>query len=137
MKISIRLYNALGLLLVVISFLIQSWLSIFQLATMDITFATTTWFNISVILFITGSVLLADTNINWLYAIYHRINYVISMIGLAGLSILIVFLGYIENFLFPSTTIVYLLILDFFWILFLGLLLNRFKTMANKGITTN
>lgn len=131
------MYNALGLLLVVISLLIQSWMSVFQLATIDITFVSTTLFLAGIVLFITGSILLVDANIDRLFALYHRINYAISMIGLAGLSILLVFIDLLESLFFPRTAVVYFLILDFFWILSLGLLLNRLKTMANRGIATS
>ena len=123
--------NILGLLIVIVALGIQGWMSIFRIATDDITFASTVWYNVGTVLFITGSVLLADTNIAQLFAFYHRINYAIAMIGLVGLGILLVFFGYLESLLFPRQTVVYILILDFFWIFFLGLLLKRFQTKAN------
>lgn len=136
MEIPNRMNNILGLLLVIIALVIQSWMSIFQIVT-DITDASIGWSSASIIPLTTGSVLLAATNVSRLFAIYHRINYAISMIGLVGLSILLVFRVYLESLLFPRTTIVYFLILDLFFIFLLGLLLNRFKTTANTASTTN
>lgn len=129
--------NALGLLLVIIALIIQSWMSIFQLATDDFTYASIGWSNASTILLITGSVLLATTNINRLFAIYHRINYAIAIIGLVGLSMLLVFRGYLESFLFPRTMIVSFLILNLFWIFLLGLILKGFKKAAVAASATN
>ncbi|MHA1614531.1 MAG: hypothetical protein ACTSYJ_06765, partial [Candidatus Thorarchaeota archaeon] len=136
-KISDRMNNILGILTVIIALGIQGWISIFRIATDDITLLSQTWYFVGIVLFITGSALLAETNINQLFAIYHRINYAIAMIGLVGLSIPLVFLGYLESLLFPRPTVVYLLILDFSWIFFLGLLLKRFKTKANTTSATN
>ncbi len=128
--------NIIGILLVIVALGIQSWMSIFQLATDGITYTNIVWYDFGIILIITGSVLLANTNIDRLFAIYHRINYAASMIGLVGLSVLLVFRVYLESLLFPRTMVVYFLILDFFWIFFLGLLLKRFKTKANIASTT-
>jgi len=129
--------NILGLFLVLTALIIQGWMSIFQLATDGSTFTNIVWYDVGIILIITGSVLLANTNIDRLFAIYHRINYAVSMIGLVGLSVLLVFRVYLESLLFPRTMVVYFLILDFFWIFFLGLLLRRFKTKANTTSATN
>ena len=129
--------NILGLFIVLTALIIQGWMSIFQLATDGITYTYIVWHNVGIILLITGSVLLATLNINRIFAIYHRINYAVSMIGLVGLSILLFFMGYLESLLFPRQTIVYILILDFFWIFLLGLLLKRFQTKANTASATN
>ncbi|TFG34134.1 hypothetical protein EU527_05030 [Candidatus Thorarchaeota archaeon] len=131
MEISDRMYNILGLLLVIIALIIQGWMSVFQIVTDDITYVHTSWFSVSIILLMTGSVQLATLNVNRIIAIYHRINYVIAMFGLVGLSVLLGFRVYLESLLFPRTMVVYFLILDLFWIFFLGLLLKRFKTKAN------
>lgn len=134
MKISDRMGNILGLLLVIIAIIIQSWSSIFQL---EFQFdAGVLLSQSSIVLLITGSVLLATLNINRIFAIFPRINYVIAMIGLVGLSMLLVFRGYLESLLlFPHILIVYFLILDFFWIFFLGLLLKRFQTKVTPRIS--
>ncbi len=128
--------NALGLLVVIIALIIQSWMTIFQIPT-GITDVGYIWFSASLILLFPGSVLLATTNINRLFDIYHRINYAVALIGLIGMSMLIVFRGYLESLLFPHVLIIYFLILDLFWIFMLGLLFGRFKTVANKAITAN
>jgi len=136
MEISDRMSNILGLLLVIIAIIIQSWASFFQLEFQYD--ASVVFSQSSIVILITGSVLLATLNINRIFAIYHRINYVIAMIGLVGLSMLLVFGGYLQSLLvFPNILIVYFLILDFFWVFFLGLLLKRFQTKANTAITTN
>jgi hypothetical protein len=137
MKQSLKLYTTLGLLLVIIGIIIQGWISIFQLATDSITYTNIVWYDIGIILVITGSVLFTDMNINRLFAIYHRIDYAVSMTGLVGLGILLLSFGYLESLLFPRTMVVYFLILDFFWIFFLGLLLTRFKIKANTKSTTS
>ncbi len=130
--------NILGLLIVIVALGIQSWMSIFRIATDDITLASNVLFSSSIILLITGSVQLATLNINRIFAIHHRINYAIAMIGFVGLSILLIFRVYLESLLFPRTMIVYFLILDLFFIFLLGLfLLNRFKTKANTASATN
>ncbi len=134
MEISDRMYNILGLLLVITALIFQSWMSIFQIDP-D---ASANWFAASIILLSTGSVLLASVNVNRLFAMYHRVNYAIALIGLVGMSILIVFRGYLETLLLiPNIMIVYFLIIDLFWIFMLGLLLNRFKTAANTASTAN
>ncbi len=131
------MYNILGLLLVIVAFTIQSSLSLFQIFERG-TDAITGWFAVSIILLMPGSVLLSTLNINRLFAIYHRINYAVTLIGLIGMSTLLVFRGYLESLLlFPNIMIVYFLIIDLFWIFMLGLLLKHFKTTANKARTTN
>lgn len=130
------MYNILGFLLVIIALGIQSWMSIVQ--TNPESNANTGLFTVSLALLIPGSVLLAALNINRLFATYHRMNYAIALIGLVGLSMLLVFRGYLESLLlFPNIMIVYFLIFDLFWIFLLGLLLRRFQTTANIAITTN
>lgn len=129
-----RMYNALGFLLVIIAFAIQSWLSIFPIGD-DVRLI---WFDTGLILLLTGSVILATENINWLFNLYHRINYVIAIIGLVGLIVLLFFRVYLENILsLPTRMIVYSLILDLFWMFLLGLILPRFKTTAYTEINTN
>ncbi|MFW9888980.1 MAG: hypothetical protein ACFFER_12405 [Candidatus Thorarchaeota archaeon] len=136
MKISNRIHDALGILLVIIALVIQIWMSIFQID--SDTAASILLFQSSIILLITGSVQLATLNVNRLFAIYHRIDYATALIGLVGFSILLVFREYLESLLsYPNRMILYFLILDFLWILFLGMLLKRFKTISNKDITTN
>ena len=135
MKISDRMNNILGLFLVLTALIIQGWFSIFQLATDDFNDARMIWYYVGLILLFPGSVLLATTNINRLFAIYHRINYAIAMIGFIGLSILLVFRTDLESLLFPRTLIVYVMILDLSWIFFLGLLLKGFKKKANTANT--
>ena len=129
--------NILGLFLVLTALIIQGWFSIFQLATDGITFTNYVWNNVGTILLITGSVMLATLNINRIFAIHHRLNYVIVMIGLVGLSILLIFSNYLVSLLFPRTMIISFLILDFFWIFLLGLILKRFQTKANTASATN
>ena len=129
--------NILGLFLVLTALIIQGWFSIFQLATDDFNDARMIWYYVGLILLFPGSVLLATTNINRLFAIYHRINYAIAMIGFIGLSILLVFRTDLESLLFPRTLIVYVMILDLIWIFFLGLLLKGFKKQANTASATN
>jgi hypothetical protein len=129
--------NMLGLFLVLIGLIIQGWFSIFQLATDGITYTNIVWYDVGIILIITGSVLLATLNIYWIFAIHHRINYAIAMIGIVGLSILLIFRVYLESLLFPRIMIVNFLILDLFWIFLLGLLLKRFQTKANTAGATN
>jgi hypothetical protein len=136
MEQSNRMNNISGLLGVIVALIIQSWFSIIDV-TDGITSVNTLLFSFSLVLLITGSVLLATTNISRLFAIYHRINYAIAMIGLVGLCIFLVFGGYLESILFPRPMVVYVLIQDFLWIFFLGLLLKRFQTTANKRITQN
>ena len=130
--------NILGLFIVLTALIIQGWMSIFHLATDDITYVFNVCISASTILFITGIVYFADKYVNRIFAVYSRINYVIAFISLVGLSILLVFRGYFENLLFPRTAIIYFLILDLFFIFLLGLfLLNRFKTKANTTSATN
>ncbi len=138
MKMSNRMNNIIGLLLVIVALGIQSWMSIFHLATDDFNDARMIWYYVALILLFPGSVLLATTNINRLFAIYHRINYAIAMIGFIGLSILLVFRTDLESLLFPRTMIVYIMILDLLWIFFLGLLLKGFmKKLGNTASPTN
>ena len=136
MGLSNRMNNISGLLGVIVALIIQSWFSIIDV-TVDLTSINTLLFSFSFVLLITGSVLLATTNISRLFAIYHRINYAIAMIGLVGLSIFLVFGGYLESILFPRPMVVFVLIWNFFWIFCLGLLLKRFQTKADTAITTN
>ena len=137
MKISDRMTNILGLFLVITALIIQGWMSIFQLATDDITYVYTFWFDVGIILLITGSVMLATLNINRIFAIHHRINYVIIMTGLVGLSILLIFSNYLGSLLFPRTMIITYLILDLFWIFMLGLILKRLHTKSNIASAIN
>lgn len=136
MGLSNRMNNISGLLGVIVALIIQSWFSIIDV-TVDLTSINTLLFSFSLVLLIAGSVLLATTNISRLFAIYHRINYAIAMIGLVGLSIFLVFGGYLESILFPRPMVVFVLIWNFFWIFCLGLLLKRFQTKADTAITTN
>jgi len=136
-KISDRMTNILGLFLVITALIIQGWMSIFQLATDDITYVYTFWFDVGIILLITGSVMLATLNINRIFAIHHRINYVIIMTGLVGLSILLIFSNYLGSLLFPRTMIITYLILDLFWIFMLGLILKRLHTKSNIASAIN
>jgi len=136
-KISDRMTNILGLFLVMTALIIQGWMSIFQLATDDITYAYTFWFDVGLILLVTGGAMLATLNINRIFAIHHRINYVIIMTGLVGLSILLIFSNYLGSLLFPRTLIITFLILDFFWIFLLGLILKRLQTKSNTTSATN
>ena len=133
----VELSNRIGLLLVIVALGIQSWMSIFLDVTSDTFYnAYTVLFSLSTILFITGSVLLATTNVTRLFAIYHRINYAIAVISLVGLSILLVFRTDFESLLFPRLTGIYFLIFDFLWIFVLGLiLLKRFQKTANTANT--
>ncbi len=128
--------NALGFLVVIIALAIQGWMTIFQIP-VSINDVGYIWYSASLILLFPGSVLLATTNIIRLFEIYHRINYVVALIGLIGASTLLVFRGFFASFLFPYVLIIYFLILDLFWIFMLGLLFGRFKTVANKAITAN
>ena len=136
MGLSNRMNNISGLLGVIVALIIQSWFSIIDV-TVDLTSINTLLFSFSLVLLIAGSVLLATTNISRIFAIYHRINYAIAIIGLVGLSILLVFRVYLEILLFPRTMIIYFLILNFLWIFFLGLLLKGFKKKANTENATN
>jgi len=119
--------NITALSLILVTLIIQSWLSIFSLATDDISIVTMGLFSTSVILFITGSVLFASANVQSLYTIHPRFNYIFSIIGLVGSGLLLVFRISLENLLFPRTMVIYCLIIDLFWIFLLGLLLNRFR----------
>ncbi len=125
--------NIIALSLVVITLIIQTWLSIFTLATDDISFVTMGLFSASIVLFITGSVLFASANVQSLYTIHPRINYIFSIIGLAGSGFLLVFRISLESLLFPRTQVIYCLIIDFFWVFMLGLLLNRVRVAKNKN----
>ena len=136
MELSNRMNNISGLLGVIVALIIQSWFSTIDV-TDGITSVNTLLFSFSFVLLITGSVLLATTNISRLFAIYHRINYAIAVIGLVGLSIFLVFGGYLESILFPRPMVVYVFIQNFFWIFCLGLLLKRFQTKADTTIITN
>ena len=136
MQLSDRMNNISGLLGIIIALIIQSWFSISDV-TDGITSIDTLLFSFSFVLLITGSVLLATTNIDGLFAIYHRINYAIAMIGLVGLGILLVFGGHLESILFPRPMVVYVLIQNFFWIFCFGLLLKRFQTKSNTASATN
>ena len=136
MELSNRINNISGLLGVIVALIIQSWFSTIDV-TDGITSVNTLLFSFSLVLLIAGSVLLATTNISRLFAIYHRINYAIAVIGLVGLSIFLVFGGYLESILFPRPMVVYVFIQNFFWIFCLGLLLKRFQTKADTTIITN
>ncbi len=131
-----RLNNIGGLFGVIVALIIQSWFSIIDV-TDGITSVNTLLFSFSFVLLITGSVLLATTNISRLFAIYHRINYAFAMIGLVGLCTFLVFGGYLESILFPRPMVVYVLIQNFFWIFCFGLLLKRLQIKANTASTTN
>jgi len=119
--------NITAFSLVLLALIIQSWLSIFSLATDDISVLPMGLFSASVVLFISGSVIFASANVQSLYTIHPRINYIFSIIGLVGSGLLLVFVIPLESLLFPRTMVIYCLIIDFFWIFLLGLLLNRFR----------
>jgi hypothetical protein len=127
--------NLAAIFMILVALLIQGWLSIFQLATDDITIVYTGLLDVSLIILIPASVFLVSSNINWLFSIHHRINYVIAIPSLVGFCLFIIFRVSLENLLFPRTMILYLLILDFLWTFFLGLLMNRFRKTANKTST--
>ena len=135
MELSVRFYNTLGLLLIIIGLGSQIWFSFFQTEHLSINDGL---FMISLILPMTGSVWIGSANINRLFAMYHRINYATALIGIVGLSMLIVFRGYLENLLpFPNVLIVYFLIVDMSWVFLLGLLLGLFKRTMNRVKVTN
>lgn len=119
--------NITALSLVLLTLIIQSWLSIFSLATDDISMLPIVLFSTSLILLFPGSVLFTSANVQSLYTIHPRINYIFSIIGIVGSGLLLVFRIPLENILFPTTMVLYCLIIDFFWIFILGLLLNRFR----------
>jgi len=125
--------NIAALSLVLLALVVQSWLSIFSLATDDISMLPLVLFSTSLILLFPGSVLFASVNVQSLYAINPRINYIISIIGLVGSGLLLVLRISLESFLFPRTMVIYCLIIDFFWVFLLGLLLNRFRSAKNKN----
>ena len=124
--------NLASILLILIALLLQGWLSIVRLATDNLTPLSMFIFSTSIILLITGTVLFASSNIHSLFAINHRINYAITIVSLAGLCLLIIFRISLANILFPRTMILNFLIVDFFWLFFLGLLLDRFRVSSDK-----
>ena len=135
MELSVRFYNTLGLLLIIIGLGSQIWMSFFQTEHLSINDGL---FVISLILLMPGSVWIVSANINRLFTMYHRINYATALIGLVVLSTLIVFRGYLESLLpFPNVLIVYFLIFDMFWVFLLGLLLGVFKRTMNRVKVTN
>ena len=122
-----------AIFMILVAVLIQGWLSIVRLATDNITSVSLFMFSASIVLLITGTVLYVSSNIHSLFATYHRINYLFSIVSLVGLILLVIFRISLENLLFPKTMIIYFLIIDLFWMLFLGLLLDNFR----KASTTN
>ncbi len=135
MELSVRFYNTLGLLLIIIGLGSQIWMSFFQTEHLSINDGL---FMISLILLMPGSVWIVSENINRLFTMYHRINYATALIGLVGLSVLIVFRRYLESLLpFPNVLIVYFLIFDMSWVFLLGLLLGVFKRTMNRVKVTN
>ncbi|MFO7835529.1 MAG: hypothetical protein R6V83_02650 [Candidatus Thorarchaeota archaeon] len=117
MHASRKTYNIAGIILTLIGLAIQIW------AIMLKTYPSVRVSDLAVIGFILitgGTAYLIDANVDQLFSIHSRINYVISLIGLAGLIISWRFYGPINDLVYPHTIAVAVLMINCFWIFLLG-----------------
>jgi hypothetical protein len=120
-----RVTNTGGLLLVLAGVAIQILAIMLQThPSVDVSYLVT----ISTLPIYPGSILLVSANLDRLFSVYGRINYVISLGGLAGMIVLWLNWGYVTDLVYPRTIVVGILMIHLFWIFLLGPLVGRFHT---------
>ncbi len=135
MNISDRFLNAIGAFMVLVGAVIQTWAAALQthpsVRVFELAFAG------SLFLY-PGTILLAYANARQLFAIYHRINYVIAFVGLASFSIFVFNPGdLLYNLVYPRTVILGILMGFSLWMFFLGLMTQRFYEQRMRAGTNS
>jgi len=125
MKESGKVYNAGGLLLVLAGVAVLVWAIMLQTHPSVDVFPLVT---ISQFIIYPGSILLVAGSLDRLFAIHSRINYVISLIGLAGMLLLWFLRGPLTDLVYPRTSSLAILFIYSFWLLLLGPLIGHFHT---------
>ncbi|MGV9168808.1 MAG: hypothetical protein ACOC38_02585 [Promethearchaeia archaeon] len=124
-----KVYTAGGLLLVLADVAIQIWAIMLQThPSVDIVDLVTDLVTIGYIVFIPGSILLVAGSLDRLFAIHSRINYAISLTGLAGMILMWLLYRPLRDLVYPRIIVVPILMIHSFWFLLFGPLVGYFHS---------